>query len=68
HETHTRTAEVSIDLGKINGIGEKDLKNLDETVARISITQTVIYGWYDNEMGCYVNMLGDRAVSIAENM
>jgi glyceraldehyde 3-phosphate dehydrogenase len=28
----------------------------------------VTYGWYDNEMGSYVNMLGDRAVSVAEHM
>jgi glyceraldehyde 3-phosphate dehydrogenase len=27
-----------------------------------------MYGWYDNEMGSYVNMLGDRTVSVAENM
>jgi glyceraldehyde 3-phosphate dehydrogenase len=39
-----------------------------ETVIRIPVTQAVIYGWYDNEMGSYVNMLGDRAVSIAELM
>jgi glyceraldehyde 3-phosphate dehydrogenase len=28
----------------------------------------VIYGWYDNEMGSYVNMLGDRTASIAEHL
>ena len=27
-----------------------------------------VLAWYDNEMGSYVNMLGDRLVSIAENM
>lgn len=35
---------------------------------RAAITQTVIYGWYDNELGGYVNLLGDRTVSVAENM
>jgi len=45
------------------------LSNLGEgTVVRIPVTQAVIYGWYDNEMGSYVNMLGDRTVSIAELM
>jgi glyceraldehyde 3-phosphate dehydrogenase len=34
----------------------------------VPITQSVIYGWYDNEMGSYVNMLGDRVVTIAEQM
>jgi glyceraldehyde 3-phosphate dehydrogenase len=49
---------------------EKDLsfKPGGGTVIRIPVTQAVIYGWYDNEMGSYVNMLGDRTVSIAELM
>ncbi len=68
HETHTRTAEVSMDLGRIPGIDAKTREMIKETIVRIPITQAVIYGWYDNEMGSYVNMLGDRTVSIAENM
>ncbi|MGV8073379.1 MAG: glyceraldehyde 3-phosphate dehydrogenase NAD-binding domain-containing protein [Syntrophobacteraceae bacterium] len=31
----------------------------------VPVTQAVIYGWYDNELGSYTNMLGDRTVSIA---
>jgi len=27
-----------------------------------------VMAWYDNEMGSYVNILGDRTVSVAENM
>ncbi|MFC1862760.1 type I glyceraldehyde-3-phosphate dehydrogenase [Thermodesulfobacteriota bacterium] len=68
HETHTRTADVSIDLQKVEGIRKELLEKDDLMVVRLSITQAVIYGWYDNEMGSYVNMLGDRTVSIAENM
>jgi glyceraldehyde 3-phosphate dehydrogenase len=68
HETHTRTADVSIDLKKVGGIREDILEKDAETVVRISVTQAVIYGWYDNELGSYVNMLGDRTVSVAENM
>lgn len=68
HETHTRTAEVTIDLENISGIERRMLSRLKDTVIRIPVTQTVIYGWYDNEMGSYVNMLGDRTVSIAEDM
>ena len=69
HETHSRTAEATIDLANIPGL-EKDLlsKPGGGTVVRIPVTQAVIYGWYDNEMGSYVNMLGDRTVSIAELM
>jgi len=34
----------------------------------VPVTQAVIYGWYDNELGSYTNMLGDRTVSIARLM
>ena len=68
HETHTRTANVTIDLKKVAGLGKEILSLADETVIRIPVTQAVIYGWYDNEMGSYVNILGDRIVTIAENM
>ena len=68
HETHTRTAEAAIDLAHIPGLNIDVLSNPKETVIRIPVTQAVIYGWYDNEMGSYVNMLGDRTVSIAELM
>ena len=67
HETHTRTAEATIDLAKVPGLGKEPLFNPGkETVVRIPVTQAVIYGWYDNEMGSYVNMLGDRTISITE--
>jgi glyceraldehyde 3-phosphate dehydrogenase len=66
HETHTRTAEAAIDLANLPGLDKNILSNTGGTVVRIPVTQAVIYGWYDNEMGSYVNMLGDRTVSIAE--
>lgn len=66
HETHTRTADVTIDLARVAGLNQATLDALDQTVVRVPVTQTVIYGWYDNEMGSYVNMLGDRTISIAE--
>ncbi|MBW2192788.1 MAG: glyceraldehyde-3-phosphate dehydrogenase, partial [Deltaproteobacteria bacterium] len=68
HENHTRTAEVTIDLNKVPGIEKDIVAKLRETVVYVPMTQTVIYGWYDNEMGSYVNMLGDRTVSMADNM
>jgi len=68
HETHTRTADVSIDFKRIAGIPKDVIEKCDQNMIRISITQAVIYGWYDNELGSYVNILGDRTVSIADNM
>jgi len=68
HETHTRTAEASIDLEKVPGLEKDSLAKPHQSIIRVPVTQAVIYGWYDNEMGSYVNMLGDRTVSIAESM
>lgn len=68
YETHTRTAEVTIDLEKIAELEKEVIKSLKQPIIKVPITQAVIYGWYDNEMGSYVNMLGDRTVSIAEDM
>jgi glyceraldehyde 3-phosphate dehydrogenase len=67
-ETHTRTADLSLDLASVPGFSQTVLDSLTDTVVRAPVTQAVIYGWYDNEMGSYVNMLGDRTVTIAENL
>lgn len=67
-ETHTRTAEVTLDLANIPGIPPNLLGGLENTVIRAPVTQAVVYGWYDNELGSYVNILGDRTVSVAEDL
>lgn len=68
HETHRRTGEVTIDLENVPGLDAMCMASFKEKVIRVPVTQAVIYGWYDNEMGSYVNLLGDRTVSIAEDM
>lgn len=68
YETHTRTAQVCIDLGQVPGLGKDIILALKDKVVRTPVTQAVIFGWYDNEMGSYVNMLGDRIVSVAEHL
>ena len=68
HVTHTRTAELTIDLEKVPNLEKDTLCSLKDVIIRIPITQAVIYGWYDNEKGSYVNILGDRTVSVAEDM
>ena len=68
HETHARTGAININLEHVRGIDKAILDQIKDQVASIQVTQAVIYGWYDNEMASYVNMLGDRTVSIAEAM
>jgi len=63
-ETHTRTALAKVDICHA-------LPEVGRTVCsyiEIPITQVVVYGWYDNELGSYTNMLGDLTVYIAEKM
>ncbi|WP_022666298.1 type I glyceraldehyde-3-phosphate dehydrogenase [Desulfospira joergensenii] len=69
HETHTRTGAININLEHMRGIDKSLLENIkDQMVGSIQVTQAVIYGWYDNELGSYTNMLGDRTVTIAESL
>ena len=68
HETHTRTGSININLEHMRGIDKDVLDSIKDHMGSIQVTQAVIYGWYDNEMASYVNMLGDRIVSIAESL
>ncbi|MDA8241897.1 MAG: hypothetical protein M0Z67_16220 [Nitrospiraceae bacterium] len=61
NETHTRTAVVTLDLSK----RYEKLPEGTESGLNIPITQAVTYGWYDNELGSYCNMLGDLTVKVA---
>jgi glyceraldehyde 3-phosphate dehydrogenase len=67
HETHTRTAFATLELSKFSKLPVDLLKQLPEHL-EIPITQAVIYGWYDNEMGSYTNMLGDLTAKIASTV
>ena len=61
NETHTRTAVVTLDLSRLCKRVPEEL----ESGLNIPITQAVTYGWYDNELGSYCNMLGDLTVKVA---
>ncbi|MEN8140390.1 MAG: glyceraldehyde 3-phosphate dehydrogenase NAD-binding domain-containing protein [Thermodesulfobacteriota bacterium] len=62
-ETHTRTASIKVNMDKLGCAGGDVPHILD-----VPVTQAVIYGWYDNEMGSYTNMLADRTITVAESM
>jgi len=64
-ETHPRTASIFINLAKT---GASDLVEGRASILEVPVTQAVIYGWYDNELGSYTNMLGDLTVKIADSM
>ncbi|MFH0781957.1 MAG: glyceraldehyde 3-phosphate dehydrogenase NAD-binding domain-containing protein [Pseudomonadota bacterium] len=64
-ETHTRTANIQVNLAKVKA---DSLKVGADPIVNVPVTQAVIYGWYDNELGSYTNMLGDMTVHISEGM
>lgn len=64
HETHTRTANISLNIKKLYKIPNEVAACVPENI-EIPVTNAAIYGWYDNELGSYSNMLGDLTVKIA---
>jgi glyceraldehyde 3-phosphate dehydrogenase len=64
-ETHTRTANIQVNLGKVKA---DCLRPGADPILNVPVTQAVVYGWYDNELGSYTNMLGDLTVHISEGM
>lgn len=64
-ETHTRTAYTRLNLSQIPDLPA----GLDAANIKVPVTQAVIYGWYDNELGSYTNMLAELMVeNIAKKM
>ncbi|MGO9614209.1 MAG: type I glyceraldehyde-3-phosphate dehydrogenase [Dissulfurispiraceae bacterium] len=65
HETHTRTAAVNLYLPKFYSklVQDSITEGLPVNI-NVPITQVVVYGWYDNELGSYSNMLGDLGTKI----
>jgi len=64
-ETHTRTASIQVNLEQIN---PNCLVPGVDSILNVPVTQAVVYGWYDNELGSYTNMLGDLTVKVAGEM
>jgi len=67
HETHTRTANITLDVRKLYKIPTESLASLPSNT-EIPVTSAVIYGWYDNELGSFTNMLGDLTVKVASTV
>ncbi len=63
-ETNAITTLAKVDIHKVL----PEIKQTVNASVEIPITQVVIYGWYDNELGSYTNLMGDLTVFIAEKM
>jgi glyceraldehyde 3-phosphate dehydrogenase len=67
-ETHTRTGFVDVDLTEIPGLDDEALARFGTTVVRVPVTHAKVFGWYDNEYGSYVNLLGDLTVHVHRSL
>lgn len=63
HENHTRTGFFSIDTDTLRDFGVNTSQALS-----FPVTHAKIFGWYDNEFGCYVNCLGKLTKYLDKNM
>lgn len=67
-ETTAGKNSASVDINRIQNKEESAGTPRTGRFIEVPVTQAVVYGWYDNELGSYTNMLGDRTVSIAALM
>lgn len=65
-EIHTRTATIRVNLNTLKHV--KLETGSSSPILEVPLTQAVIYGWYDNELGSYTNMLAELTVSVAERL
>ncbi|MDY6825953.1 MAG: glyceraldehyde 3-phosphate dehydrogenase NAD-binding domain-containing protein [Bacillota bacterium] len=62
-ETHTRTGFIPVNATTLRECGLES--NVD---INIPVTHAKIFGWYDNELGSYVNFLGKLTIYVDKNM
>ena len=63
HENHTRTGFLSLNAETLQQYGINTKKDIN-----FPVTHAKIFGWYDNEFGCYVNCLGKLTKYLDKNM
>ncbi|MDD2216368.1 MAG: glyceraldehyde 3-phosphate dehydrogenase NAD-binding domain-containing protein [Eubacteriales bacterium] len=62
-ENHTRTGFLSLDAESLQRFGTKATQDIN-----LPVTHAKIFGWYDNEFGCYVNCMGKLTKYIDKNL
>ena len=63
HENHTRTGFLSLNAEILQQYGVNASQDIN-----FPVTHAKIFGWYDNEFGCYVNCLGKLTKYLDKNM
>ncbi|HWQ77530.1 MAG TPA: glyceraldehyde 3-phosphate dehydrogenase NAD-binding domain-containing protein [Anaerovoracaceae bacterium] len=63
HENHTRTGFLPLSAEILQQYGIDTSRDIN-----FPVTHAKIFGWYDNEFGCYVNCLGKLTKYLDKNM
>ena len=63
NDTHTRTGFLTLPGSFLQEYGIKDAPEIT-----MPVTHAKIFGWYDNEFGSYVNMLGKLTMHVYDNL
>lgn len=66
-ETRARTATIKVNLTESCRLQGGSIQG-GPSVLEVPITQVVVYGWYDNELGCFSNMLGELTLTVARGL
>jgi glyceraldehyde 3-phosphate dehydrogenase len=68
-ETRAQTGFVKVALNEsCRLVPEGPLGGDTSSTLQVPVTQVVVYGWYDNELGSFTNMMGERTIAIAKGL
>jgi len=68
-ETRAQTGLVKVALSETCSlVPEGPLGGDASSTLQVPVTQVVVYGWYDNELGSFTNMMGERTIAIAKGL
>jgi glyceraldehyde 3-phosphate dehydrogenase len=68
-ETRAQTGIVKVALSETcRLVPEGPMVGDASSTLQVPVTQVVVYGWYDNELGSFTNMMGERTVAIAKGL
>jgi glyceraldehyde 3-phosphate dehydrogenase len=69
-ETRAHTSRVKVNLGNACRIitSGQPVQEVGGSTLEIPVTRVVVYGWYDNELGSFCNILGETTKRIAKSL
>jgi glyceraldehyde 3-phosphate dehydrogenase len=69
-ETRAHTSRIKVNLGSACRIitSGQPVQEVSGSTLEIPVTRVVVYGWYDNELGSFCNILGETTKRIAKGL